>query len=63
MDLSQRAGLYQVPPPAGPILGVEFSGGIDEIGGESDASSDQEFAIGDEVFGLAYGSVSYFRDL
>jgi NADPH:quinone reductase-like Zn-dependent oxidoreductase len=60
MDLTQRAGLYQVPPQAGPILGVEFSGVIDELGGGSVANSDKSFKVGDEVFGLAYGGVFCF---
>lgn len=30
MDISQRLGNYPVPPQAGPILGVEFSGVIEE---------------------------------
>lgn len=30
MDLSQREGNYPVPPQAGPILGVEFSGVIEK---------------------------------
>jgi len=30
MDLSQREGRYPVPPQAGPILGVEFSGVIEK---------------------------------
>lgn len=55
MDLTQRAGLYQVPPQAGPILGVEFSGVIEELHERSDANSDEYFKAGDEVFGLAYG--------
>jgi NADPH:quinone reductase-like Zn-dependent oxidoreductase len=55
MDLTQRAGLYQVPPQAGPILGVEFSGIVDELGPELDSTSEQSFQIGDEVFGLTYG--------
>lgn len=55
MDLTQRAGLYQVPPQAGPILGVEFSGVVDGLGAELDPSSGQSFQVGDEVFGLTYG--------
>ncbi|RDW81818.1 GroES-like protein [Coleophoma cylindrospora] len=51
MDLMQREGRYQVPPQAGKILGVEFSGSIEGFG-----DGDHEgFEIGDEVFGLAYG--------
>ena len=51
MDLLQREGHYPVPPQAGKILGVEFSGIVESFG--SDAEKD--FKIGDEVFGLAYG--------
>jgi len=51
MDLLQREGHYPVPPQAGPILGVEFSGTIESLGeGTKDG-----FKKGDEVFGLAYG--------
>jgi putative PIG3 family NAD(P)H quinone oxidoreductase len=52
MDLLQREGQYPVPPQAGPILGVEFSGTIESFG-PSDIESD--FKVGDAVFGLAYG--------
>ena len=55
MDLTQRAGLYQVPPQAGPILGVEFSGVIEALHERSDANSDISFKAGHEVFGLTYG--------
>lgn len=51
MDLLQREGKYPVPPQGGKILGVEFSGTIEELGGESE----QGFRKGDAVFGLAYG--------
>jgi NADPH:quinone reductase-like Zn-dependent oxidoreductase len=51
MDLSQRQGLYPLPPQAGPILGVEFSGTIEGFGEDAEKG----FKIGDEVFGLAYG--------
>ncbi|KAG8878487.1 hypothetical protein FRB97_002475 [Tulasnella sp. 331] len=50
MDLIQREGRYPVPPGTTPILGVEFSGYIAEIGPEVDSVK-----VGDEVFGLAYG--------
>jgi NADPH:quinone reductase-like Zn-dependent oxidoreductase len=53
MDLIQREGLYPLPPQAGPIMGVEFSGIVESIG--DDAGSG--FQIGDEVFGLAYGGI------
>ncbi|KEF58411.1 NADPH2:quinone reductase [Exophiala aquamarina CBS 119918] len=51
MDLVQREGRYPMPPQAGPILGVEFSGTIESFG---DESAESEFEIGDKVFGLAY---------
>ena len=51
MDLLQREGHYPVPPQAGPILGVEFSGTIEGFGNEPE----RWFKEGDEVFGLAYG--------
>lgn len=50
MDIMQREGKYPVPPQAGPILGVEFSGIVESVG---DQVSD--FKAGDKVFGLAYG--------
>lgn len=52
MDLLQREGLYPLPPQAGPILGVEFSGTIEAFGSPEHART---FKEGDEVFGLAYG--------
>lgn len=51
MDLLQREGKYPLPPQAGPILGVEFSGIIEEFGNKEHES----FKVGDKVFGLAYG--------
>ncbi|KAK5168879.1 uncharacterized protein LTR77_006188 [Saxophila tyrrhenica] len=51
MDLLQREGMYPVPPQAPKTLGVEFSGTIEELAGESE----QGFKKGDKVFGLAYG--------
>jgi NADPH:quinone reductase-like Zn-dependent oxidoreductase len=51
MDLMQREGHYPVPPQAPSTLGVEFSGIIEELGGDSEDG----FKKGDEVFGLAYG--------
>ncbi|GAA5942135.1 hypothetical protein JCM3775_007410 [Rhodotorula graminis] len=48
MDIMQRRGMYPLPPGASPILGVEFSGTVEEPG-----SSD--YKKGDEVFGLATG--------
>lgn len=52
MDLMQREGLYPLPPQAGPIMGVEFSGTVEEIGSGLD---NQEWTKGERVFGLAYG--------
>ncbi|KAI9739051.1 MAG: hypothetical protein M1834_007263 [Cirrosporium novae-zelandiae] len=51
MDLLQREGHYPVPKGASEILGVEFSGIIEEFGDDVEKG----FKIGDEVFGLAYG--------
>lgn len=31
MDISQRKGGYPVPPQAGPIMGVEFAGIIEQV--------------------------------
>jgi NADPH:quinone reductase-like Zn-dependent oxidoreductase len=51
MDLGQRAGNYPIPPQASHILGVEFSGIIEE----AEPDENDSFNVGDEVFGLAYG--------
>ncbi|RAL15014.1 NAD(P)H-quinone oxidoreductase [Aspergillus homomorphus CBS 101889] len=51
MDLLQREGKYPVPPQAPSTMGVEFSGVIEELGAEGC----NDFRVGDEVFGLAYG--------
>ncbi|GAA5959705.1 hypothetical protein JCM3765_007245 [Sporobolomyces pararoseus] len=48
MDIMQRRGQYPLPPGTTPVMGVEFSGTIEDAG-ESD------YKIGDEVFGLAIG--------
>ncbi|KAJ4346517.1 uncharacterized protein N0V89_010447 [Didymosphaeria variabile] len=53
MDLLQREGMYPVPPQASKILGVEFSGIIEELG--AGGGGRENFNVGDEVFGLAYG--------
>ncbi|KAF8627423.1 hypothetical protein AX17_006238 [Amanita inopinata Kibby_2008] len=50
LDLLQRVGLYPPPPGASPIMGVEFSGVITELG--PDVSN---WVVGDEVLGLAGG--------
>lgn len=55
MDLMQREGKYNVPPQAGKILGVEFSGVIEKLG----AGDIGDFKVGDEVFGLAYGGMIF----
>lgn len=51
MDLLQRGGMYPVPEGASKILGVEFSGIIEEL----DSDVKESFKVGDAVFGLAYG--------
>jgi len=51
MDLMQREGHYPLPPQAPATMGVEFSGTIEELGGDSERG----FKKGDAVFGLAYG--------
>ncbi|KDE02537.1 hypothetical protein MVLG_06900 [Microbotryum lychnidis-dioicae p1A1 Lamole] len=48
MDIMQRQGLYPLPPGVTDILGVEFSGVVEETAGT-------KFNKGDAVFGLAYG--------
>jgi NADPH:quinone reductase-like Zn-dependent oxidoreductase len=53
MDLIQREGKYPLPPQAGKILGVEFSGTIESFG----EGAEKGFKVGDEVFGLAYGGM------
>jgi len=51
MDIMQRKGGYPLPPQANKdILGVEFSGTVEELG-----EGVSNFKVGDEVFGLAYG--------
>ncbi|KAL4939360.1 hypothetical protein BDV06DRAFT_199114 [Aspergillus oleicola] len=51
MDLLQREGMYPVPPQAPSTLGVEFSGIVAALG----EGGTEDFKVGDEVFGLAYG--------
>ncbi len=36
MDLLQREGLYPLPPQATKTMGVEFSGTIEELAGQSE---------------------------
>ena len=50
MDIDQREGRYPVPPGASEILGVEFSGTVEEVG-----TSVNEWKEGDEVLGLVAG--------
>lgn len=56
MDLLQREGKYPVPPQAPSTMGVEFSGIIQSFGDDAE----QDFKIGDEVFGLAYGGMPQY---
>ncbi|OBT68074.1 hypothetical protein VE03_01495 [Pseudogymnoascus sp. 23342-1-I1] len=53
MDIMQREDKYPYPllPESGKILGVEFSGLVEEVGPNCTSS----FKVGDKVFGLAYG--------
>ncbi|KAJ6119256.1 hypothetical protein N7523_003536 [Penicillium sp. IBT 18751x] len=51
MDLLQREGQYPLPPQAPETMGVEFSGVVESLG----TGSKDDFKVGDEVFGLAYG--------
>ncbi|KAJ5086074.1 hypothetical protein N7532_010845 [Penicillium argentinense] len=51
MDLLQREGLYPLPPQAPETMGVEFSGTVEEFGPDGH----EDFKVGDEVLGLAYG--------
>jgi NADPH:quinone reductase-like Zn-dependent oxidoreductase len=55
MDLIQREGHYPLPPQAGPIMGVEFSGTVEALGAEEGHENCRGLKVGDEVFGLAYG--------
>lgn len=54
MDLIQREGNYPLPPQAGPIMGVEFSGTVEALGSDEPHNC-RGLKVGDEVFGLAYG--------
>lgn len=54
MDLIQREGNYPLPPQAGPIMGVEFSGTVESLGSDEEHHC-RGLKVGDEVFGLAYG--------
>ncbi|KAF2664633.1 NAD(P)-binding protein [Microthyrium microscopicum] len=55
MDILERQGNYPVPAGSNGIMGVEFSGIIEELGPEANSSDKEHFEVGDEVFGLAYG--------
>ncbi|KAI8373079.1 NAD(P)H quinone oxidoreductase, PIG3 family [Radiomyces spectabilis] len=50
MDIVQRQGRYPPPPGASPLLGVEMSGIVEEVG-----SKVTKFKKGDAVFGLMPG--------
>ena len=50
MDLMQREGRYSLPPGASTILGVEFSGHVEQVG-----EGVSEWVPGDDVFGLTAG--------
>ena len=52
-DTLQRKGGYPPPPGASKILGLEFSGVIEEVG--KGADDEDNWRVGDEVFGLLYG--------
>ncbi len=49
-DLMQRQGLYPPPPGASPILGLEVSGTVDELG-----EGVTDLAVGDQVCALLAG--------
>ncbi|KAI3020845.1 Alcohol dehydrogenase GroES-like domain family protein [Aspergillus niger] len=53
MDIMQREDRYPYPllPESGKIMGVEFSGIVEEKG----PNCSGDFQVGDKVFGLAYG--------
>lgn len=55
MDLLQREGRYPVPPQAPETIGVEFSGVVESLSAETT----DDFKVGDEVFGLAYGGMFF----
>lgn len=59
MDIMQREDRYPypLPPESGDILGVEFSGVVEEKGPEC---SDR-FRVGERVFGLAYGGAVRYQ--
>ncbi|KAL4080797.1 quinone oxidoreductase putative [Scleroderma citrinum] len=53
LDLMQREGNHNPPPGASTVLGVEFSGRVEQLG-----PGVTKWAIGDQVFGLAGGCSS-----
>lgn len=53
-DTMQREGKYPMPPWAPTIMGLEFSGVIEEVGSAA-VDEQHHWKKGDEVFGLAYG--------
>jgi NADPH:quinone reductase-like Zn-dependent oxidoreductase len=55
MDIYQRNGQYPLAPGISKVLGVEYSGVIEELGPDKGELESEEFKVGDEVFGLAYG--------
>jgi NADPH:quinone reductase-like Zn-dependent oxidoreductase len=61
MDISQRNGKYPLAPGVSKVIGVEYSGVVEELGPEKGELETEEFKVGDEVFGLAYGGKSIFR--
>lgn len=57
MDLLQREGKYPLPPQASKtIMGVEFSGVVEQVGNNAET-----YKQGDEVFGLAFGVGLYHK--
>jgi NADPH:quinone reductase-like Zn-dependent oxidoreductase len=60
MDIGQRQGRYPLAPHIPKTLGVEYSGIIEELGPEN-GDEVEDFKVGDEVFGLAYGGEYKFH--
>ena len=58
MDIAQREGKYPLPPGASTILGVEFSGHVEQVG-----EGVSEWKDGDEVLGLAAGVSTHIHDV
>ncbi|KAI9225757.1 MAG: NADPH:quinone reductase [Piptocephalis tieghemiana] len=55
MDILQREGRYPLPPGISPIMGVEFAGVVERVGGDEEDREEEAFPIGSRVFGLVYG--------